>query len=263
MGRKRSKLKVCGRLGVNAYMRTWFGKKKKWEERKRFWKEPKQDNSEEVQRVNPGYKGERQRRLTGGRKRGSNRRKDETASILELKKGRERRYGGVDLKERREYKQERRKERTQRYRKLSRQNRKGRPRNLKGEEKKREDWRRGGNERRVDVRRWRAGRVDSVQAGRNRIEKGKVRRRNEEGKEVGRVEHRGKTLKPKQGRKREEAVWKQRKKEREKKIQTPEMGKYGCGHREVDYLTGIRRVHRRPRSGDLIYPKGRERNRDR
>jgi len=59
MRKKRSQYKVCGRLGYNARLRLWSGKKKKWQKQGRFYDELKSGKSSQEgktfkQAGNPG-----------------------------------------------------------------------------------------------------------------------------------------------------------------------------------------------------------------
>jgi len=283
MRRKRGKYKVCGRLGYNARRRIWFGKKRKWEKAKRFQESLGRKGKEDS--VNPTKALTNQERLEGGRgesrgkgRKTQRRRKDTYRNKLNRRTGRKRRYGRIPRKTlQRGRRKERRRQKgwknqvNRRYRKgeWTREKR-GRDQNQRARNQRNQS-RFGTQERRVDVRRWRSGRVQTIQRARDRIEHGKVEwREGRTGVERGKVKWEGKRRKPGQGRRVEETTWKQRKEEgREKYKKREEEGKgrkyerKAVQYLEVDYVTGRRRVHRRPKSGEIWMPKGRQRSRRR
>lgn len=126
---------------------------------------------------------------------------------------------------------------------------------------------RGKMERRVDHRRWRAGRVDSRRGGRERMKKGKVERL-----EVPETSLRKKMqgemegweqVEVGDGRKIKEEYWMRRKKERRRKQYGTSVaarnGRTRRAYRRVDYRIGRRRVRREPRSGEVRRPQRIER----
>ena len=58
------------------------------------------------------------------------------------------------------------------------------------------------------------------------------------------------------GRKLNEAIWKKIKGRSSGRLEQDRYGKTGCGYLEVDYVTGLRVVFRRPRSNEVVMPKG-------
>jgi len=255
--RKRSKYKVCGRLGYNPRMRAWFAKKRKWEKAKLFRK-GKGNDGKGRKIVNPG-KGVRneERRKGQGEKRGRVRMKDQYRSILRRRKGRQRRYGGVKMDQYREYRKKQR--RVWKKNKIERD--RGRRKGRVGGRRRGKISRLSKVESRVDVRRWRSGRVPTLQMGRDRLEHGKVRLLNKEGEREGKVKWKGKRRKPGQGRERERETWKKRKGRGKAVLEVEEYEKEAGKYMEVDYVTGTRYMHRRPLSGEVVMPKGMNRSR--
>lgn len=261
---KRRKYKVCGRLGYNGRMRAWFGKKRKWQKAKLF----REGNSNEakgklrgsngVQVVNPGRSVSNEERRKGkGEKRGGKSRvrmKDEYRSILMRRKGRQRRYGGVKMEKFREDRKKQRRSLKESKKRGDRERRKGRRKgNLEAKAS-----RLSKVETRVDVRRWRSGRVPTLQMGRDLIEHGKIQRVNEEGEKVGKVKWQGKRRNPGEGREVERETWKTRKGKAKAVLEVEEYEKQAGKYMEVDYVTGRRYMYRRPKSGEVVRPKGRK-----
>lgn len=270
MGNRGRKNKVSRRLGYNARGKVWVGKKKKWRRKGRF-QEAKGPKTHQAQPRNPRHrvtnperKEERKIKVQRGKK--PIRRKDGYRNELKVKKGRQRRYGGIRRSSRRKPRKEERKGRQRVEQRRNRRLRKGR--SPEGRERKHETSRRSQVERRADRRRRRGGRVRSVQEARDYIEHGKVWRRTEgeEGRKEERVKEKGKVVNPGQGRKREEGRWRKRKGQREELRGEEGKGEgrreyRGVGYREVDYQTGRRWVYRKPYSGERVVPKGRKRTR--
>jgi len=259
--RNRSKYKVCGRLGYNAKMRAWFGKKRKWQKRKVFREgnqgEGKGKDRVSVQTVNPGRGVRNEERRKGkGEKRGKTRvrMKDEYRSILRRRKGRQRRYGGVKMDQFRKYREKQRGKYKRRKNRRDRKRRKGR---REGKQRGKES-RLSQVETRVDVRRWRSGRVPTLERGRDRIEHGKVLEVNGEGEVVGKVKWQGKRRRPGEGREREREGWKAVKGKAKAVLERGEYEKQAAKYMEVDYITGTRYRYRKPRSGEVVRPKGRK-----
>jgi len=91
--------------------------------------------------------------------------------------------------------------------------------------------------------------------GRGLREAGKVARRDETGASRGPVTWEGRSLKPGQGRKLDEATWKARKGSRGTWVDRPEKETQAAPYREVDYLSGARYLYRNPESGEVVFPK--------
>ena len=115
--------------------------------------------------------------------------------------------------------------------------------------------RRGRMERRVDRRRWRSGRVETVVQAKERVEKGKVSYRNPSGDEV-RCGHHRERRKPGQGRKREGATWKGRKKKRKERRGDRHHAATGVPYVQVDYVAGRRMLVRWPATEEVRIAKG-------
>jgi hypothetical protein len=258
---KRSKYKVCGRLGYNARMRKWFGKKRKWQKAKVFRSGKRREGKTKGSGVvNPGRSVTNEARRKGkGQTRGRVRIKDHSRRILMRRTGRKRRYGGVKLDSFRSYRNTQRTTYKQRKNRRDRDARKGRRRKEEG----RKVSRLSRVETRVDVRRWRSGRVVSLQMGRDLIEHGKIQRVKDSGERDGRVKWQGKRRHPGQGRQVERGTWKTRKEQAKNLILTPEYDKEAAKYREVDYVTGTRYLYRQPYSGEVRRPKGRNLSRRR
>lgn len=259
--RKRSKYKVCGRLGYNAMMRIWHGKKRKWEKAKVFRQTNERNQRRGGSQVrNPGRSVENEDRRTGKRersgKKGVVRMKDQHRSILMRRKGRQRRYGGVTVgkvrdereKQRRQYKEERNQE-----------DRRGRH----GEKRGQKESRLSRVETRVDRRRWRSGRVPTLEMAQDLIEHGKIKRLMENGDKEKKVKWQGKRRNPGEGREIEEKTWKVRKRKGLGRARREENEKQAGKYMEVDFITGTRYLHRNPKSGEVVIPKGRKLSRRR
>lgn len=299
MRRKRGKYKRCGRLGYNARRRIWFGKKRKWEKNQRF--QEASGRKGKPQKVNPtkGLRNEErlegvmgQTYVQGGRKEGKGRKtqnrknprrmKDTYRNKLIRRTGRKRRYGRIPRERLQKQRRKQRERQKEAKNQMNRRYRKGEWRvgnkGTRGEQEKvtkvtrekRTESRFGGHERRVDVRRWRSGRVQSLQTGRDLVEHGKVEWRDETGRNRGKVKWEGKRRKPGQGRKVEEETWKKRKEQGvvkyEKREEEGNGRKYerkGIQYVEADYVSGRRWVHRKPKTGEIWMPEGMERTRRR
>lgn len=292
MRKKRGKYKRCGRLGYNARRRIWFGKKTKWEKNQRF--QETTGRKRKPQSVNPTKGVRNEERLEGvmgkssekGKGRKNPRRMKDTYRNKRIRRtGRKRRYGRIPRERLQKQRRKQRERQKEAKNQMNRRHRKGewrlrtktrgseeesKTRVTKYTKEKREESRFGGHERRVDVRRWRSGRVTSIQMGRDLVEHGKVEWRNEEGRSRGKVKWEGKRRKPGQGRKVEEETWKKRKekgiRKYEKREEEGNGRKYerkGNQYREADYVSGRRRVHRKAKTGEIWRPKGRERTRRR
>jgi hypothetical protein len=186
--------------------------------------------------------------------------KDGYRRRLSTTTGRKVRYGGVKGKRRKGKRRKERESYKKRKNKVSRRGRKGRwQKTTRKEERKGSRF--GYGERRADVRRWRAGRVKTIYMGRERIEEGKVEYRKERGESQGKRKWQGKVRKEGEGRKREEGTWKKRKEERVEKVKKEEGERKAAKYREVDYVSGTRRVYRKPQTGEIWMPKGRKRSR--
>lgn len=229
---KQRRYKRSQRRGRNPTRKVWVGKKEKWKKAKLY---------QEGRVVNPSVQVSNEERRKVKETKRVTRRKDGYREKLRRRKGRKRRYGG-----RKQGRVEKKREGRKKKRK------KGRIKETRNRER----------ERRVDVRRWRSGRVETLGKARDRIEDGKVRevKVNEEGKvEYGKEEKwKGKRVKPGKGRKIEEKTWKGRKEKGRRRRKKEERERQGSKAREVDYVSGRRRRYRRPRSGERVYPKGRK-----
>jgi hypothetical protein len=131
---------------------------------------------------------------------------------------------------------------------------------------------RGKWERRAEVRRWRAGRAHSRGASRERREKGAVRRLSPYQGATAHsdpLENTCYELHPGEGIQVQEMWWKTRKGERmgrqfgrhRRSLARKRNGRTGYSYFLVDYKTGVRRVKRRPRSGEVRRPNRMERRR--
>jgi len=281
MRKKRSQYKVCGRLGYNARLRLWSGKKKKWQKLGRFVEgEQKKGVNPVTILSNKERRGEANRRSNGWR-RGQQvktknpsriRRKDVHGRIQAQKTGRKRRYGGVktkrirkDLQEQRKVYKESKALNERRYRKgrrrgefdLMNQTDRSRQSRRRGRVKQIEQVnRRAGTEVRVDRRRWRSGRVPTLQMGRDLIEHGYVSYVDEIGKRGKDVEWQGERLQVGHGMKIKEDVWKNLKRISRNLLEKEEYRKTARPYREVDYLTGMRVLLRQIGSNEVVIPKG-------
>jgi len=269
MRKKRGQYKVCGRLGYNARLRLWLGKKKKWEKVGRFADssvtQESTEGKEQKKIVNPAV------RWTNDERRGSERsksdgkktrlkgqssrirRKDVHGMLQSQKTGRKRRYGGVkrknirkDLREQMNSYKRFQSASERRYRKGSVQ---------RGQK---ETHRRARTEVRVDVRRWRSGRVPTLQMSRELVEHGYVDHVNEQGEITGVVKWQGSRVEVGHGRKVNEKMWKTVKGVSRRLVESDAYGKAAAGYVEADYVTGRRVLLRKPRSTEVVMPKGME-----
>lgn len=132
--------------------------------------------------------------------------------------------------------------------------------------KKPRDHVRGRVERSAEIRRWRAGRAKTRGEARKRREGGQVRRVGAGKATQGEERTEGmRGLVPGEGRKRKEARWKGKKLERRRSEFGRGVrkwnGRTGRGYVRVDYRIGVRRVTRRPRTGEVRRPARMERGR--
>jgi hypothetical protein len=292
MRKSRSKYKVCGRLGYNALLRRWSGTKKKWEHHVMYQK-PGQENLDEKMEVsvrNPivTLKNEDRRvaktekKETGGvAKTSSRRRRKDIHGIQQSQKtGRKRIYGGVSGENIQKDRSRQRKSYKEWKRETERNYRKGRLRSEaqkvmnnqvdrmdimesgRGTEaltvQKEQVHRIAKTEIRADVRRWRSGRVPSLQMGRDLIEHGYVNRMDEEGKRQEEVKWQGSQIRVGNGRKVKEEVWKNIKGRSRGLVKKNEYHMTAANYMEVDYITGRRRVLRIPESNEVVVPMGLE-----
>lgn len=258
MRKKRSQYKICGRLGYNARLRRWVGKKKKWQTSGRFSPKIAEEAPEKKKVVNPVVLYTNQERRAGGygvKKRSRRRRKDAHGRIQTQKTGRKVRYGGVKrtaiqkdlLEERKTYKK---------YKSMSeRRYRKGRRTESVGT---RASHRRSRTEIRADRRRWRSGRVPTLQMSRELIEHHHVHHVNEQGEVRKIVKWQGSRVEVGHGRKIDEAIWKKVRSSAVKRREHEEYGRSTAAYREVDYVTGRRVRLRKPEATEVVLPKGME-----
>lgn len=229
---KQRRYKRSHRVGRNPTRRVWVGTKAKWKKANRY---------QEGRVVNPSVQVSNEERRKVKETKRVTRRKDGYRDRLIRAKGRKRRYGGRKQRRVQPYRESRKKERK------------------KGRVKETRLWKR---ETRVDVRRWRSGRVPTLGRARDRIEDGKVVEiRVNEGGDVERGEEakwQGKRVKPGYGRKVVDSTWKGRKPQVRARRGRAELERQGSKAREVDYVSGRRRRYRRPKSGERAYPKGRK-----
>ena len=111
---------------------------------------------------------------------------------------------------------------------------------------------------RADVRRWRSGRVPTLQMARDLIEHDYVNRVDEEGNRKEVVKWQCAEMKVGSGRKVNEKVWKNIKGRAREVVKKDEYQMIGVNFIEVDYVTGRRMVLRKPESGEVGIPMGRE-----
>ena len=262
MRTRKRKRKISGRLGYNPTIQVWFGTKKKWERAKVFRKTSGESGKQASGgRVNPRERWTNERRRNPPRSKRPIRRKDEHRKQVNRRTGRKARYAGV----KRQPIQVRVDRQRKGYQRIRNERNRLQLRGVRRRKGGNPGLRFGRHERRVDVRRWRSGRVNTIQRARDRREEKRVWRLGANGDPTKRLtkERQGKLLKPGEGRKVEEARWKQRKPGREDRKKIPENQRYARRYREVDYVTGRRRVVRAPRSGERPTPKGRGRTRTR
>lgn len=144
---------------------------------------------------------------------------------------------------------------------------------LREQRKKPRDHVIGGVERSAEIRRWRAGRAKTRGESRKMREGGEVRLVGSSSRQVGVGEARSgeprrdpkRRLGPGEGRKVKEESWKGRKQVRQQnqfgRGNRVRNGRTGRGYVIVDYRTGVRRVTRRPRTGEVRRPARMERGR--
>jgi len=286
MRKERSQYKVCGRLGYNARLRLWSGNKRKWHKRGRFVSEgePKKVVNPVVILSNKERRGDTNKRTTSRnqpsptKNSGRRRRKEVHGRIQNQQTGRKRRYGGVkgkvirkDLQEQRKSSKKLKSQNERRYRKgrrrgevdlvnqesqvewieTSRGIRRGRVKQTKPTH------RRARMEVRVDRRRWRSGRVSTLQISRDLIEHGSVRYVDSTGVIGKEVEWQGARLEVGYGRKVKDEVWKTLKGKLRELVEKEEYAKTAVKYREVDYVTGRRVLFRKVGSNEVVVPKGR------
>ena len=115
--------------------------------------------------------------------------------------------------------------------------------------------RRNRMEVRMEVRRWRAGRVETLAQAKERMEKGKVYQRTTGGeKRVVTEGHQRRS--PGEGRKIEEDTWKWRKGKRVARWSDPQVAQMGLPYAQVDYVSGRRWLVRLPKSEEVMIAKG-------
>jgi len=296
---------VCGRLGYNARLRLWSGKKKKWQKRGRFYDELKTGKASPEEKtsgytkqagnsisvVNPvvvltneerrGYgtanqtfestRSDQQRKKNPTPVKSMIRRKDVHGMVQSQKTGRKRMYGGVkrktirnDIQQQRAVYKQLKSENERRYRKGIRVSQasyvkrdpadRGIQRGLVKQRK--QNHRMARTEVRVDMRRWRSGRVPTLQMGRDLIEHGYVVHVNENGMLGSEVKWQGARVEVGHGRKLKEEVWKKIKGRSRGLLEHEEYGKTASRYREVDYVTGRRVLLRKAGSNEVIIPKG-------
>lgn len=288
MRKGRGKYKRNERLGFNVTLRRWSGKKKKWLGHVMEKKDPnRKSDLEEKQPRNPKVLITNMDRMGSvennteieidslqsnilQQQQGQNviRRKDIHGIKQSQKTGRKGRYGGIAGETVKEGRTEQRKIYKKWKQGEDRGYRNGLLRSEVSEidieslsnEKKQEAevHRRSKIEIRADVRRWRSGRVTTLQIGRDLIEHGKVFYINVEESDLDKkVKWQGDQLEVGIGRKVEEEVWKTRKGKRRVHMKKEENHVTGTTYREVDYVTGMRVVLRYPESNEVAIPDGR------
>jgi hypothetical protein len=229
---KRRRYKTSLRVGRNPTRRVWVGTKRKWKEAQLY---------QEGRRVNPSVQVSNEERRKVKETKRVSRRKDGYRDKLIRTQGRKRRYGGRKQRHLGPYRASRTRERK------------------RGRGTETRLWKR---ETRTDVRRWRSGRVPTLGRARDRLEDGKIREvtRTETGEreDRGPRKWKGKILQPGEGRQIEATTWKARKSKRRAEVDRVENERQGNKAREVDYVSGRRRRYRRPKSGELVFPKGRK-----
>lgn len=253
MKKKRKKIE---KRGVNPNRIRW----KRYPSNKQKWVDhPVYVRSDEIEKkVNPTRRrrnsevispvGGNQRK--GGASSSRIRRKQETRYKRVDRRARRWRYGGKGSnwkKEIENYKKERVSEKKKKIR-------------VKGWRKtEREDGvenhRRAREETRVDRRRWRSGRVESVCKAKERVEKGKVRRRNTKEHKT-KCDSVYKRRKEGIGRQVEKETWKERKKGRQKERGDKQNRKSGRPYVQVDYVSGSRVLVRVPKTNEVRVGKG-------
>lgn len=276
MKKTRPKYKVRLQRGRNARRRLW----KRTERNNKKWKEKKT-----VRRVRKGRKGKpvtgTNRRTNEGRLRGGRApRKGKLKRWRKKKrrgvKARKRRYGGAESKkELGALVRKKKKKNIREYRGREGGRRKGKEPveggRRRSQRKNPRDHVIGARERRADMRRWRAGRAGTLGEARERREKGRVSRvesgeaREKDVAEKGHKTKKVRKLKAGEGLKIKEGKWKERKGVRKEgqfgRGVRKRNGRSGRGYVLVDYRTGMRRVKRNPRSGEVRRPTRMERGR--
>lgn len=277
MRKSRGKYKRSGRLGYNVILRRWNGKKKKWNGHilGQNKEEKSRNEVQDMNGVNPvvalknedivgGIKG-----LKEGHMSMRLRRKDIHGIQQNQKTGRKRRYGGIVGKTIKKNRSEQRKAYKEWKRISDRNYRNGRLISeyqkvvettslLKKQEP--EAHRITRLERRADVRRWRSGRVPTLQIARDLIEHNYVSyiKANVHYVHNETVKWQGYQVQVGCGRKVQEEVWCNIKENIRKLIKHNEYNVTAAKYREVDYVTGRRVVLRLPESGEVVIPTGRE-----
>ena len=273
MRKERSKYKVCERLGYNARLRLWSGKKKKWEKSGRFYEKAKEGlSSKSVAQLNPlvfssneerrrernPYRNqsmsERNRPKRSPMKKKMMRRKDVHRRGLRQKAGVKTRYGGL----KREQFQKETGIQRDRYKAYKSQKERRYRKGIKEHQiiRTRQTHRFGRIEVRVDRRRWRSGRVPTLQMARDLVEHEKVHYVNEDGTRGPVVKWQGARLEVGHGRKINESAWKQVKEKAKEQVSHEAYAMTSVGYREVDYVTGRRVLLRMPEENEVIVPKG-------
>lgn len=289
MRRGRGKYKRNERLGYNVILRRWSGKKKKWgghvmektDQALRSNMEEKQPRNPKVLRTNTERMGgslisiemdvdtsQKSSGSVSNVSQGPNvlRRKDMHGIHLSQKTGRKARYGGIDGDTVKKGRSEQRKRYKDWKRSEDRDYRNGLQRNedqmyVEGEVGKRQKsdtHRRSRMEMRADRRRWRSGRVPTLEWGRDLIEHGKVKYMNMETGQGEIVKWQGDEVEIGMGRQITEEVWKTRKGKVSAHMNKSENHVTAATYREVDYVTGRRVVLRYPESSEVVIPDGRQ-----
>lgn len=279
MRKSRGKYKVSGRLGYNAMLRRWSGNKKKWENHviyskptvKRTHENQDENQVKETHVRNPMVTLKNEERIGSvtEKKEGSSirRRKDIHGIQQSQKTGRKRIYGGVSGESIEKDRSRQRKSYKEWKRETERNYRKGRLRSEaqrveetveEGTRQVEQAHRMAKTEMRADVRRWRSGRVPTLQMARDLIEHDYVNRVDEEGKRKEVVKWQGAEMRVGNGRKVNEEVWKNIKGRSRELVKKNEYHMTGASYREVDYVTGRRIVLRKPESGEVVVPMGLE-----
>ena len=269
MRKEQRKYKVCERLGYNARLRLWSGKKKKWEKSGRFYEKAKEgevvkrnplvfsSNEERRRERNPYRKesmSERNQPKRSPMKKKRMRRKDMHRRGLRQKAGLKTRYGGL----KREQLQKETGVQRDRYKAYKSEKERRYRKGMKDQEimRTRQTHRLGKIEVRVDRRRWRSGRVPTLQMARDLVEHEKVQYVNEDGTRGSVVKWQGAQLEVGHGRKIKETAWKQVKEKAKERVSEEAYAMTGVGYMEVDYVTGRRVLLRMPEENEVIVPKG-------
>jgi len=301
MRKKRSLYKTCVRLGYNAMLRKWPSKRKslelRYEERKTLNTRKSRELDRSQRRITTVLtNNDRLQTTDHSEKKNTNaRRKDFYGNSKKQLIGRKRRYGNVLREKIRSGRSSERKLYRIRKKKRERAIRHGIPFTSMPNSLLEDSHRRSGIESRVDVRRWRSGRVDTIQKARDRIEHEIVHYRNVDGSQGDVVKWQGDCLKIGQGRSLKKNEWINRKNQRTWELlgldrnldvnNQDNLSKFndyseycssesrnridserdldkkrlriGAPYRDVDYVSGSRIYIRKPSSKEVIVPSGR------